>query len=151
MKKRRLTVLVLSLVLVIANVGVVNAKGADAFKEEFVKIPAGDHYIPGILTLPTTGGNQKVTAVLMLHGWASNKNEVGDMYKRLASQLANQGIASLRIDFAGSGDSTQEYSENNLDLSIADSQKALTYLLTHSKIDCKKVGILGFSQGGTIG
>ncbi len=152
MKRKQLLVLTLSLILLLSNVAIVSATEMDKFEEQFVKIPAGNHYVPGILTLPLVNKDQKVPAVLMLHGWASNKDEVGDMYKNLAHQLASKGIASLRIDFAGSGDSEQEYFENNMDLSIADSQKALTYLLTHQRIDYDKVGgVLGFSQGGAIG
>lgn len=151
MKRKQLLVLTLSLVLLLSNVAIASATEMDKFEEQFVKIPAGDHYVPGILTLPLVNKDQKVPAVLMLHGWASNKDEVGNMYKNLAHQLASKGIASLRIDFAGSGDSEQEYFENNMDLSIADSQKALTYLLTHQRIDYDKVGVLGFSQGGAIG
>lgn len=84
----------------------------------------------------------------MLHGWVSNKDEVGNMYKDLAGSLAKNGVASLRIDFAGSGDSKQAYELNNQNQSVADGQKALNYLLASDKIDSSKVGVLGFSQGG---
>lgn len=49
----------------------------------------------------------------MLHGWVSNKDEVGNMYKDLEGFMAKDGVASLRIDFAGSGDSKQAYELNN--------------------------------------
>ena len=40
--------------------------------------------------------------VLMVYGRASQKDEVGGLYQRLAVSLANRGIASLRIDLRGS-------------------------------------------------
>lgn len=70
----------------------------------------------------------------MLHGWVSNKDEVGNMYKDLEGFLAKSGVASLRIDFAGSGDSKQAYELNNQNQSVADGQKALNYLLASVKL-----------------
>ena len=67
-------------------------------------VTIGGH-IPGTLSIPDRATG-KVPAVLLLHGFASSKDEVGDMYKNLAAKLAAQGIASLRIDFQGSGAST---------------------------------------------
>ena len=65
---------------------------------------AGRNYsIPAIVTLPETGG--KHPCVIMCHGTASDKNEVGNMYADLADSLAAKGIASVRFDFAGCGDS----------------------------------------------
>jgi len=49
------------------------------------------------------GPGRAVPAVLLLHGFASSKDEVGNMYAREAKALAEKGIASLRIDFAGFG------------------------------------------------
>lgn len=45
----------------------------------------------------------------MLHGFTGNKTETHFLYTRLARQLATQGIAALRFDFAGSGDSQGEF------------------------------------------
>ena len=41
------------------------------------------------------------SAVLMIHGWAGQMDEVGDMYKHLAQRLSDQGIASIRINIRG--------------------------------------------------
>src|SRR5215211_2849288 len=99
---------------------------ADAkVRHTFVWIPAGDHRIPGILALPKAGGAARsYPAVLMLHGFASHKDEVGDMYLREARALAERGIASLRIDFAGTGDSEQPYTANTWTGMVADAVTA---------------------------
>ena len=62
-----------------------------------------DGEIAGVVVQPS--GDGPFPAVLMLHGFASSKDEVGGMYQRLAAQLGEQGIASLRIDFRGWGES----------------------------------------------
>lgn len=153
MKKKLLALISTGILMTSITVSAaVNGGGATPvnYTESLINIPAGNHDIPGILTLPKTKKDEKTPAVLMLHGTASNKDEVGNMYKDEAAKLADKGIASLRIDFAGSGDSKQDYSENFIDLSIADSQKALNYLLVHEQVDASNIGVLGFSQGGQI-
>ena len=53
--------------------------------------------VPGILTLPEKVKTTKadLPALIMLHGTGSQKDEAGDLYKKLADKLAAQGIASL--------------------------------------------------------
>lgn len=116
-----------------------------------VDIPAGDHVIPAILAVPKAGGPKAAhPGVLMVHGFASYKDEVGEMYKREARYLAVAGYASLRIDFAGSGDSTQPETDNTFDGMVSDIRIALDWLINHAATDDNRVGILGFSLGSRI-
>lgn len=84
-------------------------------------------------------------AVLLLHGFASTKDEVGDLYKILANALAEKGISSLRIDFRGWGESTFPMEESTTANMLADADEALTYLL-HRR-DVTRVAVHGFSLG----
>lgn len=121
-------------------------------REMSVRIPAGDHDVPGILTLPKAGGAaQSYSAVLMLHGFASQKDEVGDMYAREARALAGRGIASLRIDFAGTGDSLQPYTANTYTGMVADALTAYDWLVAHPRTHDDQVAVLGFSMGSKVG
>jgi dienelactone hydrolase len=126
---------------------------ADAkVRHTFVWIPAGDHRIPGILALPKAGGAARsYPAVLMLHGFASHKDEVGDMFLREARALAERGIASLRIDFAGTGDSEQPYTANTWTGMVADAVTAHDWLVAHPRTVDDRVGVLGFSMGAKVG
>jgi dienelactone hydrolase len=87
----------------------------------------------------------------MVHGFASYKDEVGEMYKREARYLAVAGYASLRIDFAGSGERAQPWIDNNFDGMVADTRVALDWLVGHEATDDNRIGILGFSLGSRIG
>jgi pimeloyl-ACP methyl ester carboxylesterase len=117
-------------------------------EEIFLSICAGDYPVIGILSLPEQQSAEP--AVLLLHGTASQKNEVGNLYARLASALAKAGIASLRIDFAGSGDSPVDYRRYNLSSATTDALAAYRFLRQHPAIDPARVAVLGFSQGGLI-
>lgn len=106
-------------------------------------------HIPGTLSMPDKV-NGKVPAVLMLHGFASQKDEVGDMYKNLAAKLAEQGIASLRIDFQGSGASKIPFEKMTFTNQVTDAQAALDYLKGLSGVDAARLGVIGFSMGGSV-
>lgn len=87
-------------------------------------------------------------AVLMIHGWAGQKDEVGDIYKILAQQLAKDCIASLRFDVQG--ESEREKSHYTLTSTFAsrvnDAQSGLDYL--QNQYPNTRLIVLGFSLGG---
>ena len=113
-----------------------------------ISLPGNAYAVPGILALPAAPA--PVPGVVLLHGTASQKNEVGDLYRHLAERLAAAGIASLRIDFAGSGGSPVSHRSYNLDTATRDAQRALDYLARHEAVDGNALAVLGFSQGGLI-
>jgi uncharacterized protein len=102
--------------------------------------------ITGILNKPAGA----TSAVLMLHGFGSQKDEVGNMYKNLATALAEQNIASLRIDFRGFGKSDGDTGSTTVDLQVEDARVAHEYLTKLEGIDPARVGVMGFSLGGGI-
>jgi hypothetical protein len=121
-----------------------------AATETPVTIPGEGHDIPGILALPAEGEGA-FPAVLLLHGYGSDKNEVGLMYTRLAEALAGRGVASLRIDFAGMGESAASTLDYTYDSQISDAAAAFGWLASQPGIDGQRVGVQGFSLGSLIG
>jgi dienelactone hydrolase len=127
------------------------ARKATDFREQRVSIQADGYVIPGTFTTPRAGGaSGRYPAVLLLHGTASQKDEVGNMYLRLAQKLAALGYASLRIDFAGSGDSTLPQTAFTYTEEVADTETALTWLSHNANVDASALGLVGFSQGGRV-
>jgi dienelactone hydrolase len=118
--------------------------------EESVEIQAAGYTIPGTLTTPRGKERGGHPAVLLLHGTASDKDEVGEMYARLAQKLGRLGYASLRIDFAGSGDSKLPQTAFTYTEEVADTKTALGWLARHPRIDRNALGLVGFSQGGRV-
>lgn len=142
--------IVLLLALVLGLLVPLSPAAADSHvSERDVAIPAGDHDIAGTLAVPHRA-TKPVAAVVMLHGFGSQKDEVGDMYARLADDLAARGIASLRIDFAGAGDSTQPWVENTYDGMVEDGLVALDWLIGLPQVADDRVGVLGFSLGTKV-
>ncbi|MDO6487056.1 alpha/beta fold hydrolase [Colwellia sp. 6_MG-2023] len=111
----------------------------------------GDNYqIPAILTLPDFKSLKPFPVVIMLHGTASNKNEVGNLFKRLAEKLAKQNVASIRFDLAGSGASSVDYKVYNLENAVNDVVNVHQFIQQQKRLEHKSIHLLGFSQGGLI-
>lgn len=124
--------------------------GLGAAAESTVWIPAGDHLVPGTLALPDPAAAAPAAAVLLLHGDLSSRDENGGLFARLAAILAANGIASLRVDFAGSGDSPEPDLALDYPNMVDDASASLTYLQGEGRIDPARVAVLGLSRGGAI-
>lgn len=120
---------------------------AEAYTETVINIDNGDHQIPATVCMPNTEG--KHPAVVMLHGTGSQRNEAGDGYAHAAPVLAEKyGIATIRIDFMGSGDSTADYTGYTFKSAVADAVAAANYMAGLDSIDGENIGVMGWSQGG---
>ena len=110
-------------------------------------IPA--HTVPAIVTVPQGEEGQTFPGVVMLHGTGSEKNEAGGGYAIAAPILAAQGIASIRFDFMGNGESAADYVNYNYTSAKLDTKAAADYLAKEAAVDGAKLGVMGWSQGGT--
>lgn len=158
-RKKCLTGMLLAVMTVMAATGIAIAEEAEttqvavaAENEDFSKtvfIPNGDHEIPAKIELPDKMDEENlVPAVVMLHGTGSVKDEVGGSYKRLAEMMAREGIASIRIDFMGSGESTASDADFDFDNAMSDAVAATEYIKSIKGIDSERIGLIGWSQGG---
>lgn len=119
-----------------------------SFSEQTVLITNGDHEIPAVVCMPD--GDGPFPAVVMLHGTGSNKDEAGGGYLLTAPALAKAGIASIRFDFIGNGDSKADYINYNFTSAVSDTNAAFDYMAGLKSIDPNRIGVMGWSQGGTI-
>lgn len=104
--------------------------------------------IVGMLHLPE--GRARVPAALLVHGFTGTKSEIHRMFVKLSRALANHGIASLRFDCRGSGDSAGNFEDMTIRSEVADAGEALKFLAGHRRINSRRLGLIGMSLGGAI-
>lgn len=115
---------------------------------ESVTIMNQHQKIFGVLHLPL--GTEVVPAVIFCHGLGGDKSGRNRLYVLMAEALSKKGIASLRIDFRGAGDSEGDLQDMTIESQLSDTMAALNYLKSHPRIRHDKIGLFGRSFGGVI-
>lgn len=100
--------------------------------------------IAGVLHLPDRNSPPFVIAS---HGLLSSKES--EKYIALGEKLANEGIAMLRFDFRGIGESEGKLEDDTVSRRIGDLEAAIDFMLTRAGLG-KRVGLLGSSLGGYV-
>ena len=118
--------------------------------ERFVEFPnPRGKTLRGMLHLPA-GLKRPAPGVVFFHGFTGDRMESHWMFVKCSRALAHAGIASLRFDFYGSGESDGEFREMSLRGEIADGRAAVAFLREQPGIDPEQVGLLGLSLGGAV-
>lgn len=104
--------------------------------------------IPVTLVTPSTP-RDTTPLVILIHGHGGTRHEAGG-FTAVAQGLANQGIASVRMDFPGCGDSKESFTQNNLSNMLQDIAAARRYAEAQITVDPQRRGLLGFSMGGRL-
>jgi hypothetical protein len=112
-----------------------------------VTVMNGARAVPATVVVPDGAG--PFPAVVMNHGHGGGRQEGGG-FTKLAKALADAGIITIRMDFPGTGDSKEPFTEGYLSNMISDSNASLAYMLANFPADPKRLGILGYSMGGRI-
>lgn len=89
-----------------------------------------------------------VPLAVLCHGFTGNRG--GDThFAGLADDLADHGIASVRLDFPGCGESTEPYTAYTLSNMADDVEAAITYMQKEYDTDGPKA-LVGHSMGGRL-
>jgi len=104
--------------------------------------------IAGTLHLPDGPGPHP--GVIFCHGFTGHKGETHFLFVKASQALASRGIASLRFDFRGSGESEGEFVDMTASAEISDARCALSKLAGVPEVDRKRLGVVGLSLGGLV-
>lgn len=124
-------------------------RGPYPYKQEEVSFQNGNAVLRGTLTLPQGAGRQTPVVVMVTGSGLQNRDEEILEHKPfavIADALAHNGVASLRYDDRGFGESTGD-AVNCTTEDLKNDALAGIDLLRH-RFD--NVGVLGHSEGGTI-
>ena len=115
--------------------------------------PDGGHTLAGTFTRPTSGG--PFPAVILISGSGPNDRDVdGSSGHRpflvLADHLTRRGIAVLRYDDRGVGESTGDFAAATTENFASDALAGVAYLKDRDDVDPGKIGLAGHSEGGVI-
>jgi len=112
---------------------------------------SGNFEIYGVMHLPhNMSAENHVPAVVFCHGFTGTKVEAHRIFVTMARELEKKGIASLRFDFRGCGDSSGEFMHTTVLGEVEDTLHAIENVCSHHGIDKDRIGVLGLSLGGAV-
>ena len=117
-------------------------------KAQDVTIPGtrGDIYatvqLPGKLAR-----GEELPLVVLCHGFTGSRSGDGH-FAPLAADLAAQGIATVRLDFPGCGNSTEPFTAYTLSNMTDDVESAITYM--QQTYGTGRTALVGHSMGGRL-
>ncbi len=103
-----------------------------------------DAALRGILNIPEGARN----GVVLVHGWSGYRAGPHRMFVNAARRLANDGIASLRFDLRGRGDSDGDTNATDLDGMISDLLAATNFIRAEARVE--RVWPIGICSGGNV-
>jgi pimeloyl-ACP methyl ester carboxylesterase len=122
------------------------------YLEEEVSYTHGDVTLAGTLTTPAGDGPHP--AVLLISGSGPQNRDEEVFGHRpflvLSDHLTRRGIAVLRVDDRGVGESTGDAEQATSEDFADDAMAGVEFLLARPEIDPGRIGLIGHSEGGVI-
>ena len=113
-------------------------------KVEKVTFKSEGQKMSGVLHLPD---KKNPPCVIASHGLLSSKDS--EKYITLGERMAGEGMAMLRFDFRGIGESEGSEEDNTISKKIADLSAAVDFIRSYSGLG-NRVGLIGSSLGGFL-
>ncbi|MGN1254163.1 MAG: alpha/beta hydrolase [Prevotella sp.] len=102
--------------------------------------------LSAVLQVPDVKKGTRVPMVIICHGFTSQKNEL--LLKLLSDSLYAKGIASVRFDFNGHGESEGSFTGMTVPNEIEDAKCVYRYVRSLDYVGA--IAMAGHSQGGVV-
>lgn len=107
----------------------------------------GDHgKLQAVIQKPELKQGEQCPMVVFCHGFGGSKD--GPLFELIADSLQKHGIASIRFDFNGHGESEGRFQDMTVPNEIEDAKKVIEYVRDMRYVS--KVALVGHSQGGVV-
>ena len=107
----------------------------------------GDHgKLAAIIQKPELKQGEQCPMVVFCHGFGGRKE--GPLFELVCDSLQKHGIASIRFDFNGHGESEGKFEDMTVPNEIEDAKKVIEYVCDLSYVS--KIALVGHSQGGVV-
>lgn len=130
------------------------AAGPRPYRQEAVRFDnaAAGVRLAGTLSVPEGHGPFPAVVLIAGSGPETRDEEVlgHKVFLVLADALNRRGIAVLRYDKRGIGESTGDYAKANISAFAADAECALAFLKSRPEIAADRLGLVGHSEGGAV-
>lgn len=115
-------------------------------KGERVSIDGDHSRLQAIIQKPELKQGETCPMVIFCHGFGGRKD--GAIFELMADTLQAHGIASIRFDFNGHGESEGDFKDMTVLNEIEDAKKVTEYVSSLRYVD--NIAIVGHSQGGVV-
>jgi pimeloyl-ACP methyl ester carboxylesterase len=126
---------------------------ASFFKEDImqqhIEIERNGLMLRGMLHTPENIKG-KIPMVILFHGFMNNKCEHYFSFVEVSRKLEELGVASIRCDFIGSGESDGAFEKMSVETEIGDGISILRYARNLDYVDCERIALVGMSFGGLV-
>lgn len=117
-----------------------------------INVQSGEHNLVGVLHLPVTPQPENgFPVVILFHGFRGSKSggihESKPAYRMIAQKLSKMGIACVRMDMAGCGDSEGVRDTIPISTYLQNGSDILRAVSEYPEIDRHRIGVAGFSLG----
>ena len=107
----------------------------------------GDHgKLQAVIQKPDLKPRQQCPMVVFCHGFGGTKE--GPLFELITDSLQKHGIASIRFDFNGHGESEGKFEDMTVPNEINDAKKVIEYVRDLRYVS--KIALVGHSQGGVV-
>lgn len=125
---------------------------AQPYRELEITFASGGVILAGTLTLPAAPGPHPAVVLISGSGDQGRDSDFFGLrfFAVIADHLTRQGIATLRFDDRGVGDSGGDGLQTTIADRIGDVRAAVEWLRQRPELDAARIGLVGHSEGGMI-